>query len=260
MKKLFTLIILFIFLLNNQLSAQTYNWAYSTGGNGWDDLKSSHLGNDNGTVTTGMFSNTINFGSTTFTSKAYQDAFVAKYDDQGNVLWANQIGGNEQDWGYKITTDNNNNVYVTGYFQSTALYFTTTDSILKNANSSRNVFLAKYNSNGVFQWAKLGSGGNTNAFITGYSVTCDNQNNVIISGQYTKTVEFSGQALPNQASGANIYLVKFDATGNIIWTKAGVSSSICSFLDMTCDANDNIFVTGKISTAITFGSTTIPNN
>ncbi len=238
--------------------AQTYNWAYSSGGGGWDDVKSTHLGNDNGTVMTGMFSNTAIFGATTLTSTAYQDAFVAKYDQQGNVLWAKAISGNEQDWGYKVTTDNNNNVYVTGYFQSTALYFTPTDSIVKNVQSSRNVFLAKYNSNGVFQWAKLGSGGATNGFMTSRSVVVDNQNNIIISGDYNKQIQFGASTLP-MTNSTNIFMVKFDPTGNVIWTKAGVSNSLCWFTDLATDATNNIYATGKISTAITFGATTITN-
>lgn len=249
----------FLLSVTSLCNAQTYNWAYTSGGNGWDDVKSSHLGADNGLVVTGMFSNTATFGAISLTSMAYQDGFVAKYDQQGNVLWANAIRGNEQDWGYKVTTDNLNNVYVTGYFQSTALYFTPNDSIVKNVQSSRNVFLVKYNSNGVFQWVKHGSGGTTNAFITARSVVTDNQNNVIISGDYNKQIQFGASTLPNTNT-ANIFMVKFDQSGNVIWTKAGVSSSICWFADLATDASNNIYATGKISSPITFGATTITNN
>jgi hypothetical protein len=256
-KKLLSLVVMLFTVFITH--AQVYNWAYSAGGNGWDDVKSMHLGNDNGVLITGMFSNTAMFGATSLTSLAYQDAFVAKYDQQGTMLWARAIGGDEQDWGYKVTSDNNNNVYVTGYFQSTVLHFTPNDSLVKNAASSRNVFLAKYNSSGVFQWARLGSGGNTSAFCTGRSVTTDAQGNVIISGDYNKQIEFNGNQLP-ATNATSIFMVKFDANGNVLWTKAGASSSICWFADLTTDATNNIYATGKISTAITFGATTIQNH
>jgi hypothetical protein len=198
-----------LFLLNtNIINAQTFNWAYSAGSSGWDDIKSTHLGSDNGTVATGMFTGTANFGTITLTSLAYQDAFVAKYDEFGTVLWAKAISGsNEQDWGYDVTTDNANNVLVIGYFQSTSLKFTPTDSIVKTTTSSRNGFLAKYNSSGVFQWAKVMNSGVTNGFITPHSVTTDNMNNVIIAGQYTKQVHFDALYLPNTTS-ANMFLAK----------------------------------------------------
>ena len=248
-----------VFFVSSIAKAQVYNWAYSAGGNGWDDVKSTYLGDDQATLVTGMFSNTAQFGATSLTSTAYQDAFVAKYDQQGTLLWAKAISGDEQDWGYKVTSDHNNNVYVTGYFQSSSLHFTPNDSLIKNAQSSRNVFLAKYSSSGVFQWARLGSGGNTNAYLTSRSVTTDDQNNIIISGDYNKQVEFSGNQLP-ASNGSNIFMVKYDPNGNVIWTKAGVSSSICWFTDLTTDGANNIYGTGKISTPITFGATTVPNH
>lgn len=256
-KKLLVLTGMLCFVLISQ--AQVYNWAYSAGGGGWDDVKSMHLADDHTVLLTGMFSNTAMFGPVSLTAQAYQDAFVAKYDQQGSLLWAKAIGGDEQDWGYKVTADLNQNVYVTGYFQSSVLHFTPTDSLVKNAVSSRNVFLAKYNSSGVFQWARLGSGGVTNGFLTGYSVTTDAQGNVIISGNYNKQIEFSGTALPS-TNATNIYMVKYDANGNLLWAKAGVSSSICWFTDLCTDASNQIYATGKISTAITFGATTIQNH
>ncbi|MBK7690287.1 MAG: T9SS type A sorting domain-containing protein [Bacteroidetes bacterium] len=248
-----------VFIVSTVAKAQVYNWAYSAGGSGWDDVKSTYLGDDQATLVTGMFSNTAQFGATSLTSTAYQDAFVAKYDQQGTLLWAKAISGDEQDWGYKVTSDHNNNVYVTGYFQSSSLHFTPNDSLIKNAQSSRNVFLAKYNSSGVFQWARLGSGGNTNAYLTSRSVTTDDQNNIIISGDYNKQIEFNGNQLP-ATGGSNIFMVKYDPNGNVIWTKAGVSNSICWFTDLTTDGANNIYGTGKISTPITFGATTIPNH
>jgi hypothetical protein len=58
----------------------------------------------------------------------------------------------------------------------------------------------------------------------------------------------------------NIFMVKYDANGNVLWTKAGVSGSICWFTDLTTDATNNIYATGKISTPITFGATTVQNH
>jgi hypothetical protein len=248
------LLLLATIFFANYTNAQTYNWVNQAGGLVWDDVKCSHLGNDNGTVITGMFSGTATFGTSSLTSLAYQDAFVAKYDQTGNVLWAKAIGGaSEQDWGYKVTTDNNNNVLVTGYFQSNVLRFTPTDSLIKSSPSFRNVFVAKYSSTGTFIWAKVIGGSTTAAFITATFITTDNSNNIIVSGSYTKTIECNGTLLP-ATNGANIFMSKYDGNGTLIWAKAGVSSAQCWFADMTCDASNNIYATGKISKQITFGA------
>ena len=256
-KRLFIILILISTAVSIQ--AQVYNWAYKIAGTGWTDVKSTYLANDNSYLVTGMFTFTTDFGGTSVTSEAYQDAFVAKYSQNGTLQWVKTMGGNEQDWGYDVCTDNNDNVYVIGYFQSSALHFTPTDSLVKSALSSRNVFTAKYSNTGVFQWARLGSAGNTAGYLNGNSITCDAQNNVIISGSYNKQIEFDGTQLPN-TNATNIYLVKYTSSGTVVWAKAGVSGSICWLNDLVTDANNNIYCTGKISTAITFGNTTIQNH
>jgi hypothetical protein len=259
MKNLFTLLFA-LFTIITGTNAQTYSWAYSTGGSGWEDARSAHLGADNGMVVTGMFSNTVQFGATTLTSAAYQDVFVAKYDQLGNVLWAKAISGaTEQDWGYKITTNNTNDVFITGYFQSNVLKFTPTDSLVRNTLGFRDAFVACYSSTGVFQWAKSIKGITTNAYITAYSIATDNANNVIVSGQYTKQIEISGTVLPTAGfAQANMFMAKYDASGTLIWAKAGLSSAQCWFADMVCDASNNIYATGKISKKITFGAISSP--
>ncbi len=253
------LICLILFISSVHLChSQSYTWAVADGGSIWDDVKAMHLGSDNNLLVTGMFSTTATFDQVTLTSMAFQDVFVAKYTVQGTVLWAKAISGMDQEWGYDITTDQNNNVYVTGYFQSPVLYFTPSDSIVRSSPSMRNVFVAKYNSSGVFQWARSGHGGNTSMFGTSHSVTTDYQNNVIIAGSYNQQITFGSNVLPASA-GTSIFMVKYTESGNIMWAKAGASNSMCWINDMITDGNNNIYATGKISTAIMFGTSTVTN-
>ena len=69
---------------------------------------------------TGYFrSPTITFDTTTLTNVngggMYSDVFVAKYDTNGNVLWAKSAGSIDGDEGWGICTDANGNVFVTGF-------------------------------------------------------------------------------------------------------------------------------------------------
>lgn len=246
----------FLYAINAQ--SQSIPWAYSVGGSGWDDIKASHLSADYGYYIAGMHSNTLIAGPNTLVSAGYQDGLLVRMDTLGNKQWGVGIRGTDQEWVYDVCTDASNNVFVCGYFQSPVVYFTPTDSLVKNALSSRNIFIAKYSSSGVFQWARLGDGGNTNCFATAYSLTIDNQNDVIMSGSYNKTLYFGATAFP-PTNATNIFLIKFNNNGNVVWTKTGVTNSIAWFNDMKTDAQNNIYVTGKISTPITFGATTIPN-
>ena len=55
-------------------------------------------------------------GNNDFTSNGYSDAYAAKFDSNGNLVWAKQIGGSSEDYAYSITTDSSGNVLVGGYF------------------------------------------------------------------------------------------------------------------------------------------------
>ena len=60
---------------------------------------------------TGSIEGTATFGSITLTSAGNEDVFVVKYDAEGTVLWAQQNGGDGDDFGDGITTDMADNVY-----------------------------------------------------------------------------------------------------------------------------------------------------
>ncbi|CAN5774762.1 hypothetical protein BH11BAC7_BH11BAC7_36130 [soil metagenome] len=231
--------------------SQTFPWV-KTGGNGTfiDYGLAVTVDNSHHVIATGMHFDNGTFGSTIVPGHGYQDAFVAKYDSTGTLMWVKGIGGADQDWGYAVTTDASDNIFVTGSYQMSNLHFTATDSLPISSSSAKNVFIAKYDANGNFLWARNGSSSNS----SGTSITADASGNVIISGYYNGSVNFSSNALTGGAS--NLFFVKYSPAGTVIWAKSGTSSSLCYTNALKCDATGNIYSTGKISQNITFGSST----
>src|SRR5207249_3246525 len=68
---------------------------------------------------TGSFRGTGTFGGTNLVSNGGLDAYLAKYDVDGNLVWVRQIGGSGDDQGYAVALDSEGNIYVTGYFSGT---------------------------------------------------------------------------------------------------------------------------------------------
>jgi hypothetical protein len=56
---------------------------------------------------TGYFnSEVISFGSTTLTSPDFtNEVFLAKFDENGNVIWAKKAGGTDEDEANSVTVD-----------------------------------------------------------------------------------------------------------------------------------------------------------
>ena len=170
-----------------------------------------------------FYSPTLSFGlglitlTNTGNLGTFADLFLAKYDPDGNVLWAKSMGSTSDDLVYSISTDASGNSYLAGRFFSPTITFGATT--LTNSGDY-NMYLVKYDANGDVLWAKSTSG-NTNA----KSVTIDpaGSGGCYLTGYFLDTVvTFDSFTLTNTATDTSpdIFLVKYDDAGNVLWVKS----------------------------------------
>jgi len=238
-------------------------WAKSAGGSA-SDIGNSVTTDATGNVfVTGYFkSSTITFGTYTLTNSGDGDIFLVKYDPSGNVLWAKSAGGSASDLGNSVTTDATGNVFITGYFESSSITFGT--YTLTNASGGyEEIFLVKYDPSGNVLWAKSADGTNEDWGNWGTSVTTDASGNVFVTGYFTSSsITFGTYTLTNAYGGyEEIFLVKYDPSGNVLWAKSGGGTNEDWGTSVTTDASGNVFVTGWfMSSSITFGIYTLINS
>lgn len=67
-------------------------------------------------VVGGNYAGILDFGTTKLTSVDKQDGFVAALDDDGNILWAKNLGGNEDQWVSSIAVDPTDALAIGGHF------------------------------------------------------------------------------------------------------------------------------------------------
>jgi len=148
-------------IIHTSLSSQTFNWAFKAGSNGRDLGYKSYTDNAGNVLVSGFFSGTADFDPSAavfnLSSNGSEDIFVAKYSNAGLFLWAFRIGGTNRDHSSFLTTDQNDNVIVTGFFRGSNVDFDPSAGV---ANLSSNgdgggdpgfggdIFLAKYHSSG----------------------------------------------------------------------------------------------------------------
>jgi hypothetical protein len=229
-------------------------WAKSAGGTVGDQGFSVSTDATGNVFVTGIFSSpTITFGTYTLTNAGSFDVFIAKYDVIGNVLWAKSIGGAGNDGGYSVSTDATGNVFVTGYFSSYTFIIGT--DTFANAGSGYNIFITKYDANGNVLWAKHAGG--TSGDL-GYSVSTDATGNAFLTGYFSSSsVTFGSDTLTN-AGYYNVFIAKYDATGNVLWAKRGGGPGDDFGYYLSVDKGGNVFVTGGFdSTTITFDTYTL---
>jgi len=130
-----------------------------------------------------------------------RNAFVNRYDAAGNLAWTRTLGDpSEDDEGQDACVDGQGNVYVTGY----------TNGSMGGTNfGGRDAFLAKYDVTGTLVWSRqLGTASQDEA----WRVSVDGIGNVFIAGDTYG--DFGGSA-----GGRDMFLGKFDAQGNLLWTR-----------------------------------------
>ena len=244
-----SLLALFFTYLSSTCYSQEFEWAIGIGGDGVDQSRSVAADDWGNLLVTGTYSLTVDFDpgpdSLNKSSNSGTDFYVAKYDAGGNVLWVNALGGFGNDYGGIVQTDVFGNVYVIGSFQYTVDFDPGTKSFELTTNGSSDIFIAKYNANGNFLWAKNIGG------ITAESVSTsvlDAEGNIFIAGTFNDNIDFDpgpGTAnLWSSNSNGDIYFAKYDNNGNYLWAKSmgGWFSEYCYSMDT--DASGNVYLTG----------------
>lgn len=152
------------------------------------------------------------------------------------------MGGNT-DQCYDIATDSQGNVYWVGTVSGSAVDFggTTVDT-----NGEIHAVIAKYDSIGNFQWVRSVFSQFYNTYA--YGVDVDQWDHIYMTGYYQGTADFgSGISLSGSGSGRDMFLTRYDTTGNVIWAKkAGNSGSTEEGRDVVVDeSGEFIYVTGN---------------
>jgi len=224
-------------------------WVQRAGGT-TDDLGRGVAVDGLGNVyVTGNFSGTADFGSTNLTCNGYSDVFVAKLDSEGNWLWATRADGPSGDDSQGIAVDGLGNAYVTGHFQGTALFGSTT----LVSSGGADIFAAKLDGNGNWLWAVKAGGGSQEY---GVDITVDCLNNSYLTGYFSGLCQFGSINLTS-SGGEDVYVAGLDTDGNWLWAKkAGGSSSDTSW-KIALDGTANVWLTGTFSGTAAFGGNSL---
>jgi len=201
-------------------SAGNFVWAKKLGGNNSDYGQSIITDTSGNVYTTGLFEGTVDFdpnsGTFDLTSVGDFDIFVSKLDSAGNFVWAIQLGGILEDGSNAITIDDDN-IYITGYFQLTVDFDPSAGTFELTSEGAGEIFVLKLDTTGNFVWAKQLGG--TNHDI-GQSITTDDFGNVYTTGYFAGTADFDpGSDIFNLTSASttfDIFVSKLDSSGNFL--------------------------------------------
>ena len=206
------------------------------------------------------------YGTLTY-SGAFGIAFIVKYNSSGTAQWATTISSSSSDiTNPSIAVDNNGNVYVTGTFQVSATIrsfssaggsggpITLTSYGTLTSAGFTDVFIVKYNTSGIAQWANsIGSADNDQ----GYSIAFDTSGNVYVTGSYGANATIrsfvsgggggaitltSFGTLTSASSSGDAFIVKYNSSGVAQWATSIESIQPDIGFSIAVDNSSNVYV------------------
>ena len=177
-------------------------WTKTFGGTGDDLGNSVEQTTDGGYIIAGY---TYGFGA------GIVDVYLIRTNATGDTLWTKTFGGTDQDFGYSVKQTTDSGFIIAGTTRSFGAGY-------------EDIYLIKTNANGDTLWTKTFGGAGEDI---GYSVQQTSDGGYLIGGNSTSF----------GAGAKDVYLIKTDVAGNIVWSKVfgGAANDIAQSVQQTSD-------------------------
>lgn len=181
------------------------------------------------------------------------DAFLCKYDSDGNYIWGRSWGGvstSEQfgmDYCFGVAIDDSGNVYSTGGYHDTCDFDPGPGTAWRTSLYWTDIYLLKFDPDGNFVWVHTwGSLPYPSAADHGLDVALDGSGDVYFVGLFRGTMDFDpgpGEEWHTKGSGGP-FLMKFLPDGTYLWSKVWGGTGWSPAGDILIDDDYGVFVSG----------------
>jgi hypothetical protein len=239
-------------------AAGNFIWAVRFGGTTEDFSENIAIDANGSIIVGGHFSGTADFDPSAatynLTSNGMEDIFILKLNPLGNFIWAKSIGANNADYNNSVATDPSGNIYAVGQFTFTVDFDPGIGTYNLNwANGGH--YVLKLDASGNFIWAY-----GVNATINDIHV--DNAGNYYYTGNFGGTVDFDPSAAVYNLSTSfsAMFVLKFNASGNLIWGNRMECNSSIESRSICTDQSGNVLTCGNFEGTADFNPSAAPFN
>jgi len=190
----------------------------------------------------GDFFGGVDFGGGPLTSAGNEDVFVAKFDANGNYLWANRMGDSQMQILWCGAADPSGRIVLAGSFNGQL------DGV--GCGGGTDIFIESRYGSGLLHWARcLGDAATQDAF----GVATDASGNVFVAGRFKGTIDFYDGSPITSAGDYDIYVAKFDANSALVWCNRFGDAAAQTANGIATDESGNVLLTGSFAGTVDFG-------
>ncbi|MBN1598098.1 MAG: T9SS type A sorting domain-containing protein [Bacteroidales bacterium] len=228
-----------------------FQWAFPLGNSLYQTTFGMDIDNSGNLLITGGFQGTLDFDpseSNYDLAADGSDLFLAKYDSLSNIIWAFNLGDGGAGYGYDIDVDKYNNIYLVGYLTGSVDMDPSAGTAILPTGGSEDGFLAKYDSNGQFIWAR--SFGNADDDVC-KSISISDSSYIYIGGEFTDSLKIDNSTFVDKSNGGtDLFYGKFDTSGVLIDMNILGGTKDDEFYDIHAGLDEDILIAGKYEDSI----------
>jgi len=208
-------------------------WQNTIGGSGHDILYTLIATSDGGYLLGGSSNSNISGDKTE--DAMSEDYWIVKIDNLGNVEWDNTIGGSSPDY-LKTMVETIDNGFLIGGDSWSDISGDKTEATL----GIQDYWILKLDSSGNIEWQNT-IGGNEREYLE--SVISLTDGGFLVTGSSDSNI--SGDKTENSNGEYDIWIVKVDSSGNIIWQNTIGGSLNDGAKNITKTINGGFFLSGS---------------
>lgn len=223
------------------------SWVFSGGSNLDDELTSIEKDASGNIICTGAYWLEATFDNETIsTTDNPKGLYILKLNSNGEMMWLRQIDGADLKAVTAIESDQDDNIFICGYFDQE---LNLGDTII-TANGNTDIFIAKYDSNGQLIFAhNMGYKGDTRAVAMSLSPS----GKIVLGGFYNDTTIIALDTLPANTTDRDVFVACLDSTGNPLWGRKAGGVHDDELTGIIVDNDENIFATGYLVGVMNLG-------
>ncbi|TKD00223.1 hypothetical protein [Polyangium fumosum] len=190
-------------------------------------------------------SGAIDLGDGTLTSAGSSDALVAKFDTNGDVVWAKLFGDANLQRAKSIALTQAGQVVLGGEFQGTI----NLGGSALTAGMDTDLFVARLDGSGFHSMSRRYGGAGFEEIV---ALTLDTKDNILVTGHFDGAVDFGVAGMFTSAGNDDVFTLKLQGNGSPVWAKHWGDTADQEALGIAVTPDDEVVLSGRMAGVISF--------
>jgi len=216
------------------------------GGVNNDVIKDVKISNDGFVYVLGNFSADITIEGNVLTNTGQADGFLAKFDNDLNLVWAKNIfygsvAGVQAT--AKIVFNSQGELIIGGLFKNEIVFNNSVSPVTITSNAIRTSFISKFDINGDYINSVTFDGTNNGNNINDIQIS-SNDNIYFVNNFKDKVYYFGDSIMSTGSTDADGFVMKLDGNLNFQWIRKVQGTDYDNLYTVEIDNNENIYMAG----------------